>query len=341
VKRAPSSAILAIAAPKLKYECVIQSKLADAADGMAGATTAAEVRPHLRNLPGLALVLPDRGGELLLDYMQPFFRDAHSPSPPHAPLSPTSPTVHTRSSSSLTSMSPRWPSSATASPLLGQSRRFGTIGQASDGGDAADRGQEQQQFPQPHSPTLTSIRAALEATLAIALELQKLHSRGLVHKKLDPASILITPPSSSASNICSNGDLRVQFLDLSFASSLLKDRAEPDLNLSLHSAKLWLYSSPESSTFNRNIDARSDLYSLGCVFFQLLTERPPFAAEGDALEMIHMHLAKAPPSIIPRGNSAAAQPELFAALQTAQAIAEKLMQKQADDRSATVKQRDK
>lgn len=160
-------------------------------------------------------------------------------------------------------------------------------------------------------------------TLGVAEELQRLHSCGLVHKSLFPSSILY-----------SSSTRRAQFLDLSSASLLLKDRAESDsaLALSLHDSARWLYSSPEQSgKANRSIDSRSDLYSLGCILHQLLAGRPPFVS-ADPLELIHMHLARAPPTILPRSVTVNNQPALVSVLQAAQSVTLKLMQKQAEDR---------
>jgi len=46
---------------------------------------------------------------------------------------------------------------------------------------------------------------------------------------------------------------------------------------------------------NRVIDYRSDFYSLGVTFYELLTGNPPFRS-ADALELIHQHIASTPPA---------------------------------------------
>jgi len=170
------------------------------------------------------------------------------------------------------------------------------------------------------SPQL--IGAALRATLAVAAELRVLHSCGLVHKALHPSSILLHPPSG-----------RVQFLDLSEATVLIKDKAEAGSSSSaLAPVQFLLYASPElSGKVNRVIDARSDLYALGCIFYELLMGRPPFVSD-DALELVHMHLARAPPSILPRQPPPAPQPLLWPLLKATQSVLSRLLQKEADDR---------
>jgi serine/threonine protein kinase len=265
--------------------------------------------PHLRELfdSRLALVLPDGGGGVTLGkYIEQQHR-AHAPSSMSATAA-VAPAAAT-ASDGASSASPSTGSSHSRLPL------HASLVRQSTGAKVAPS----------FAPSLQSVLAALHATVAIASALHRLHLCGLVHKALTPSSLLYSPSSSPP---------RVQFLDLSCASALLKDRAEPDLLPSLLSSVSWLYSSPEQSgKANRCIDARSDLYSLGCILHEMITGRPPFLSS-DPLELIHMHLARAPPSCIPAAITPASQPELFAAIKVADAIAEKLMRKQAEDRSA-------
>ena len=246
-----------------------------------------ELRPHLRTQPWAALVLPDLGGELLLQFMFEHLASSTPPVSVNTAVSRESPgRTSPRTPDTSRPASAQGFSASALSPLPASVR---TGRRLSEPGDSP--------FPPLQSPTVASIQAAMRATLSIALELQRMHLSGVVHKALDPTTILLNAATG-----------RVQFLDLSYASSLSNDRAEPDLNLTLHSARFWLYASPEQSgKANRAIDARSDLYSLGCLCQQLLTGRPPFVAH-DPLETIHMHLAKAPPLIKLQPSSTAPDP---------------------------------
>lgn len=91
------------------------------------------------------------------------------------------------------------------------------------------------------------------------------------------------------------------------------------------------FSPEQSGKANRMIDSRSDLYSLGAIMYQLLCGSPPFQS-ADPLELIHQHLAKAPPPIVPRHLSPTLHPLLHALLTVMSAIVLKLLSKQAEDR---------
>jgi serine/threonine protein kinase len=65
------------------------------------------------------------------------------------------------------------------------------------------------------------------------------------------------------------------------------------------------YLSPEQTgRMNRALDYRSDFYSLGATFFEMLTGQPPFQFQ-DPLELIHAHIARTPPpSLHPEARGA-------------------------------------
>jgi predicted Ser/Thr protein kinase/HEAT repeat protein len=111
-----------------------------------------------------------------------------------------------------------------------------------------------------------STRSAAEVTKEIAEALDHAHSRGIVHRDIKPANILIDK----------NGQPRI--VDFGLAKRI-------DLK-SLHLTQTGqilgtpTYMSPEQAAGqNKTIDGRTDIYSLGCVFYRLLTGREPFTAD--------------------------------------------------------------
>ena len=121
----------------------------------------------------------------------------------------------------------------------------------------------------------------LRLAVGIATALGKAHQRGLVHKDVKPANILVN-----------SADGRTRFTGFGIASRLRRERQAPDPPEVI--AGTLAYIAPEQTgRMNRTIDARSDLYALGVTFYRMLTGRLPFSAV-DPMEWVHCHIARKP-----------------------------------------------
>ena len=141
----------------------------------------------------------------------------------------------------------------------------------------------------------------------------RLHGCGLIHKDLKPANVLVDPA----------GGL-VRLTGFGIASRLPRERqspAPPELI-----AGTLAYMAPEQTgRVNRSIDSRSDLYSLGVTFYEMLTGSLPFTAS-DPMEWVHCHIARRP---APPGERVADVPA------TVSAIVMKLLAKTSEERYQT------
>ncbi|WP_438039023.1 AAA family ATPase [Sorangium sp. So ce128] len=117
--------------------------------------------------------------------------------------------------------------------------------------------------------------------LRIAAALAELHRHHLIHKDIKPQNLLYNPDT---------GEVRIT--DLGIAS-----RAPRESQNLTHAGLIegtLAYMAPEQTgRMNRWIDQRTDLYSLGVTFYQMLTGRLPFDAR-DPLEWVHCHIARTP-----------------------------------------------
>jgi PAS domain S-box-containing protein len=152
----------------------------------------------------------------------------------------------------------------------------------------------------------------LSLAIAIAATLIQLHRRGLVHKDLKPANILV------------NSAGEVRFTGFGIASRLSRERQalEPPETI----AGTLAYMAPEQTgRMNRSIDSRSDLYSLGVTLYEMLTGSLPFTAT-DPMEWVHSHVAR---RAIPPAERSDEIPG------TVSAIVMKLLAKTAEERYQT------
>ena len=121
----------------------------------------------------------------------------------------------------------------------------------------------------------------LQISLKITETLHYLYQNRVIHKDIKPANILIDPATKE-----------IKLIDFSIASLLPRETQE--IQNTNHLEGTLAYLSPEQTgRMNRGIDYRTDFYSLGITFYELLTGTLPFRSE-DAMELVHCHLAKQP-----------------------------------------------
>ncbi len=153
------------------------------------------------------------------------------------------------------------------------------------------------------------IPEAVRHLLQIALGLVHAAERGVVHRDIKPSNIIIS----------SGG--KAKLVDMGLARSL-RPLGGGDLTHSGVTLGTFDYISPEQALEPREADVRSDIYSLGCTFYQLLTGQAP-VPEGTAAKKLHYH--QHVPPVDPRQLNPAIPDELAR-------ILSRMMAKNAEDR---------
>ncbi|MBA3660948.1 MAG: diguanylate cyclase [Gammaproteobacteria bacterium] len=111
-----------------------------------------------------------------------------------------------------------------------------------------------------------------------------LHLQQIIHKDINPNNIIINPDT-----------LSIKLIDFSIATQLSEENTEY-LPVNKLEGTLAYISPEQTGRMNRPLDYRSDFYSLGVTFFQMLTGETPFHC-ADQLEMVHNHIAKIAPNV--------------------------------------------
>ncbi|MDM9581586.1 trifunctional serine/threonine-protein kinase/ATP-binding protein/sensor histidine kinase [Nostoc sp. GT001] len=157
---------------------------------------------------------------------------------------------------------------------------------------------------------LQSLQEFLAIAITLCDTLDLLYQERIIHKDIKPSNILINPETK-----------QVKLIDFSIAS-LLPRETQTLVNPNVLEGTLAYVSPEQTGRMNRGIDYRTDFYSLGVTFYELLTGELPFASN-NPMELVHSHIAKIAP-LVHEINS-----EISSVLSK---IVSKLMAKNAEER---------
>ncbi len=161
------------------------------------------------------------------------------------------------------------------------------------------------------------IQTAVEFCYQTASALGAAHKKGIVHRDLKPDNLFVVPDPHDPERE------RIKVLDFGIA----KLQQSANDSVKTRTGTLMgtpIYMSPEQCRGTKTVDHRSDIYSLGIIFFEMLCGQPPFVSEGFG-ELVNMHLNVAPQA--PSSQNPDVSP-------TIDAIVLKMLSKNPDERFA-------
>lgn len=133
------------------------------------------------------------------------------------------------------------------------------------------------------SHLVANISEFLYLAIKISKILGKIHNNQVIHKDINPSNIVLNPVTK-----------QLKIIDFGISTALTKEN--PRLQNPTVLEGTLAYISPEQTgRMNRALDYRTDFYSLGVTFYELLTGELPFTTK-DPLELVHCHIAKIPPT---------------------------------------------
>ncbi|MEH1801060.1 MAG: AAA family ATPase [Nostoc sp.] len=171
-------------------------------------------------------------------------------------------------------------------------------------------------FARDQTRDIGFLQEFLQIAIALCNTLDILIRHRVIHKDIKPANILIHPETKE-----------VKLIDFSIAS-LLPRETQSLMSPSVLEGTLGYLSPEQTGRMNRGIDYRTDFYSLGVTFYELLTGQLPFQSH-EPMELVHCHIAKLPPLLGERGEGTGNREEIPQVLCD---IVMKLMAKNAEDR---------
>ena len=126
-----------------------------------------------------------------------------------------------------------------------------------------------------------SVPAFLDLAIRMATILQGIHLHKIIHKNFNPYNILMGAES-----------MKLKICNFEISTMLAKELSELS-NSETIKGSLFHISPEQTGRMNRSIDYRTDFYSLGVTFYQMLTGKLPFQYT-DMMELVHAHIAKVP-----------------------------------------------
>ena len=127
----------------------------------------------------------------------------------------------------------------------------------------------------------SDLGSSLRRAISLATAIGHMHQRGMIHKDIKPANVLVNSAAG-----------KVWLMGFGIASRLPRERQSPDPPEFI--AGTLPYMAPEQTgRMNRSTDSRSDLYSYGVTLYEMLTGWLPFTAS-DSMEWVHCHVARRP-----------------------------------------------
>src|SRR4030067_3368501 len=106
----------------------------------------------------------------------------------------------------------------------------------------------------------------------------EIHKHGIIHKDIKPGNIVINPETKET-----------RIIDFGLSTRFKRDE-QRDVNPGSLEGTLAYMSPEQTGRMNRSIDYRTDFYSLGVTFYEMLTGDAPFRAS-DPMELVHCHIA--------------------------------------------------
>lgn len=125
------------------------------------------------------------------------------------------------------------------------------------------------------------MRSFLRIAIRLADILGEVHRQNIIHKDINPTNILWNPRTDT-----------VKIIDFGISAHLSSERPEYH-HASVLEGTLPYISPEQTGRMNRSVDYRTDYYSLGVTFYEMITGFLPFHTQ-DAMEMVHCHIARQP-----------------------------------------------